>query len=241
LVPVIVALAVLGSIARAGTTTSISIAGDVNSNVRTYTDGNNYPIAPVVNTVDGVPFQLVPLSKSANSLGVIQTPDGKTSSFTIPAGVAGVTKVFTLINSTFGQAGIDVGSIEFKGMKGSDVTFQLVEGNNIRDHFQNVFENSATNVFKNPYLNGVQNPSGPDRLDMQTFTLPASFANDTLTEIIFKGLGKGTQGDPFMAAVTVETTSVAVPEPATLTLGATVLGATVLGGLARRLRRREAA
>jgi hypothetical protein len=208
--------------ARAGYT-SVSLAALTNANIRTYTGGTNYPIAPTGISVAGVPFALVQFQGAPNTLGVIQTPGG-TNSFTIVTDVPGATTVYTLMNSTFGVAGQEIGNIEFKGANGSDVTFQIVEGDNIRDHFNDGFNNSATNVVPDPFLNGSQNPSGPDRLDMQTFVLPSSFATDTLTEIIFSS--SSSSGDPngqaFLAAATVLTPdATGVPEPASLVLLAT--------------------
>jgi hypothetical protein len=135
------------------------------------------------------------------------------------------------MNSAYGNPGATVGSIEFKGVNGSDVTFQLIEGVNIRDHYNFIHENSATDVVYDAFLNGVQNPSGPDRLDMQTFVLPSSFATDTLSQIIFDGINAGNpQGEPFLAAVTVAT----VPEPSSFVL----LGIIFSAGVAWRWLRR---
>ncbi len=217
----------------------VSIAAETNSDIRTYTGGSNYPVGPTSISVAGVPFDLVPLtSQPVNSLGVIQTANGTPSVFNIPAAVSGATTVYTLMNSAWGASGANVGSIEFQGANGADVTFQIVEGVNIRDHYQDGFNNSATNVVYDPFLNGVQDPNGPDRLDMQTFTLPAAFAGTTLTNIVFSGSGGYPEGAPFLAAVTTETPS-AVPEPCSLTLMG--LGLVGLAGYVQRQRRRRPA
>jgi hypothetical protein len=214
---------------------SVSIESETNADIRTYTQGGNYPAAPTNISVAGVPFQLVPLVTAPgnpNTLGVIQAPGGN-SSFVINTDVPGATTVYTLMNSEFGQSGSDIGSIEFIGALGSDAVFQIVEGTNIRDHFDGGFNNSATNIVPDTFLNGSQDPSGPDRLDMQTFVLPSSFASDTLTTIIFSGANAGSpQGQPFLAAATA-----AVPEPASLTLVG--LGAAAV--FARGVRRRKVA
>src|SRR5262249_797931 len=71
-------------------------------------------------------------------------------------------------------------------------------GTNIRDHFNGSFNN-----FIAP---GAPSATfGSDRLDEQTFVLPASFAGDTLTDIIVTGHGGNPQGEAFLAAVTVLT------------------------------------
>ena len=45
-----------------------------NANLRTYTSGANYPIAPTTLTLDGVPFDLVPLHAVPNSLVRLSSP-----------------------------------------------------------------------------------------------------------------------------------------------------------------------
>lgn len=197
----------------------------INADIRTYTDGGNYPVAPTNISVATVPFGLVADQGMANTLGVIQAPVGN-STFTIDTDVVDPTTVYTLMNSAFGALGANIGSIQFIGAGGSNATFQIVEGNNIRDHFNGSFNNSATNVVANPFLNGSQNPNGPDRLDMQTFVLPASFASDTLTEIIFSGSNAGDpEGEPFLAAATAQTAAETVPEPASaISLGIAIMG-----------------
>jgi hypothetical protein len=213
----LLALAAMTSMARADFT-SIPIGSQTNANILTYTGGSNYPVAPTSVSVAGVPFQLVTLQGTANTLGVIQTPEGN-SSFTILTSVSGASNVYTLMNSAFGQSGEKIGSIEFKGLA-NDVTFQIVEGNNIRDHFNGGFNNSAMNIVSDPFQNGVQNPNGSDRLDMQTFVLPSGFASDTLTQIILSGTTAGfPQGEAFLAAATAQTVDAqTAPEPSSLTL-----------------------
>jgi len=182
------------STVRAGLIT-VDITAQTNTNLLTYMGGNNYPAGPTNISVAGVPFQLTTDQNQAGTLGIIQTAPGLTntpgntnSSYTIPANVAGAMTVYTLMNSAYGNPGATVGSIEFKGVNGSDVTFQLIEGVNIRDHYEFIHENSATNVVYDSFLNGVQNPSGTDNLDMQTFVLPSSFNTDTLSQIISTAL-----------------------------------------------------
>jgi hypothetical protein len=203
--------------------TPVSIESQTNADIRTYTGGSNYPVAPTSITVATVPFELDTKGGQANSLGVIQgLPQGST--FIINTVIVDPTTIYTLMNSAFGVSGENIGSIEFKGAGGADAIFQIVEGDNIRDHFNGVFNNSATNIVANAFLNGSQDPNGPDRLDMQTFVLPASFASDTLTEIIFSSSTNAgdPNGEPFLAAVTAQT---GVPEPSSaMLLGIGIMG-----------------
>ena len=86
---------------------SVPIESETNADIRTYSQGTNYPAAPTNISVAGVPFQLVPLVTAAgnpNTLGVIQAPGGN-SSFVINTDVPGATTVYTLMNSESGVSG----------------------------------------------------------------------------------------------------------------------------------------
>ncbi len=171
----------------------------VNANLRTYTGGGNYPVAPTVLNVGGLDFSLVSYGTTANSLGIIQSPAGS-STYHIATHVVGATAVDTLMNSIYGTLGANIASIEFLAAGGADATFDLVEGTNIRDHY-----NDGNN---NTIAPGTPSATfGSDRLDRQTFTLPAAFASDTLTEIILTTNGGNPQGQAFLAAITVSTVS----------------------------------
>ena len=161
----------------------------------------DYPTAPTTLTVGGVDFALVPDGTSTTSLGILQTT-GSGTSFDIPVNIAGATTLYTLINSAYGIAGDTVGTVEVKGTGGADATFNLVEGTNIRDHNNDGYENTIA-----PGTPSASFGNGQVRLDMQTFALPAAFATARITDIIFTSQGGTPQGNPFLAAATVATTS----------------------------------
>lgn len=191
----------------------VSISGFTNADLRTYTNGTNYPIAPTTLMVGGVPFGLVPLGTIPNSLGIVQ--DGGTDVFNIPTSVFGATTVYTLINSAFGESGANIATVQFIGAGGAFASFDLIEGLNVRDHFNGFFNNIVTD----PTIATVN--FGDVRFDRQSFVLPSSFASDTLTQITLIGHGGIPQGLAFLAAATVATPTTApptVPEPATLAL-----------------------
>jgi hypothetical protein len=175
----------------------MSLASLVNVDLRSYTGGTAYPIAPTTIMVGGVSFDLAPLGTSTTSLGAVQM--GATSVFVIPANVVRPQAAYTLMNSSFGALGSDIATIEFKGSSGADVKVELVEGTNIRDHHQGAFCNVIPT--------GTPSASfGSDRLDMQTFDLSGSFAADDLTQIILTSHGTtGTSGTglAFISAATV--------------------------------------
>ena len=219
-----------GRVAAAPVETPIDISGLVNANLQTYAGGGNYPVGPTSITVGTIPFNLAGFSPSGT--GIIQTPAGN-STFTIPVGLANVTTVYGLINSAFGTSGDTVGSLVFTDSASHTFTDPLVEGANIRDHFNGVFNNSATDIFATACFGGS---TCPDRLDAYQITLPASFAGNTLVSIMFNGSNAGNpQGQPFLAALTAETPGTsAVPLPAALPLFATGLGALGLLGWRRK-------
>ena len=139
--------------------------------------------------------------------GIIQSP-GTPSSFDISVDIADPTTVFTLINSAYGEDGDTVGSVEFKATGGLDYTVDLVEGQNIRDHNIDGFENSiGQGALGSTYVGTAYYGYGQVRLDEQEFVLPASFASATLTDIILNGAGNYPSGQPFLAAATVASES----------------------------------
>jgi hypothetical protein len=167
-------------------------------------------------------------------LGIIQTPAGD-SSFTIAVNQANVTTAYGLINSAFGSFGSTVGSLVFTDSVGDTFTDTLVEGTNIRDHFNDGFNNSSSGILATACFG-----SGcSDRLDAYQITLPAAFALNTLVSITFNGINAGGAGEPFLAGLTAQTASATTPLPAALPLFATGLGALVL--LSRQRRRRAQA
>lgn len=203
----------------------VPLDGVVNADLRQYSGGPNYPVAPTALDVGGVPFQLVPLPGALNSLGAVQTP-ADPSVFSIPVNVPAAVRVFTLINSAFGTLGADNGAVEFTGSGGAFASFDLVQGFNIRDHFNSGFNN----VVSDPLIVPQEFGGGAVRLDRQTFELPAAFLSQTLVEVRLVGDGPGFgPGQPFLAAVTVET----VPAPAGWVLWVVAQAAVCLWG--RRL------
>jgi len=153
------------------------------------------PVAPATLTVGGIPFDLVPFDSIPGSLGAFDayhslTPVG---TFTITTNVPNPTTVYTLIESAFGSYGADI----FKGAGGASASFHLIEGTNVRD-----YNNSIWNNIIAPGTPSADFP--PFRLDRQTFVLPRSFRGDVLTQIVLYSRGSYPQGFVILNAITVE-------------------------------------
>ncbi|MBI5693071.1 MAG: PEP-CTERM sorting domain-containing protein [Verrucomicrobia bacterium] len=173
----------------------------VNTDLRTWTGGGAYsPLFPGTSTFNGVPFSLI-LDPSGNNV-FIGTLD-------IPVGIYGVTHAYTLISGAWGQFGATVGSVQFLATNGVTFTVNLVEGVNVRDHFNGGYNNVIDGTHAIPAFD-----SGGARIDQQLYTLPTAFATETLLTIRFTSSGFNPIGQPFLAAVTVA----AVPEPTVLPL-----------------------
>ena len=213
-------------VARADTTV-IGLSGLVNADLTTYTGGGNYPQHGGELTVGGIPFELATIGPQ-NDTGIIQTNGAQDLS--IPVGVLGAMSVYVLVNSAYGACGSDVGEIDFVGSSQTYV-YPLIEGGNIRDHFDGGFCNQATDISGSANFGG-----GADRLDLNSIQLPSSFATQTLESVDFKSFGMGELGQPFLAALTVGSGSsldtatflVPVPEPGELLFVGSAMAALIL-------------
>jgi hypothetical protein len=204
----------------------VDISPYVNNNIQTYTNGSNYPSGGTVLTNDGISFTLAYYTAMSGT-GVIQTDQ---SSYTVATDIQGASTVYTLINSAYGAFGDTVGSVKFVATGGLEYTVDLVEGQNIRDHNQDGFNNTiGEGSLGYMYIHTFG--FGPVRLDEQEFVLPTAFQTATLTEIIISGTGTGFDGSPFLAAATVST----VPEPSSAVLLG--MAATVVIGFSLRFKR----
>lgn len=216
--------------------TEVDISSQVNVDVRTYTDGQNYQPGGTQLNVSGVPFALAELNGNPNTTGVVQggglSQTGQFNYlFSMPTGTM-ATVVYTLLNTANGEPGVNEGSIVVTGTEGETATLNLTEGYNIRDHNNDGFVNTLTDptVVPTYFLNGAPTTQSiQTRLDRQELVLPGTFAGDTIASITFEGNGQGSpNGAAFLAGMTLYN----VPEPSTVAILA--LGAVGVLGLRRR-------
>lgn len=186
----------------------------LNADIRTWTDGATYnPLFPGTHTYNGVPFALAVDAQSHT----VYHAGGDPGPLDIPVGIFGVTTAYSLINSAWGSYGTNVGSMEFFGSAGGYYKVDLVEGTNVRDHYDDGYNNTIDGVGAVAWFNVGP---GRARLDEQIYNLPSEFGTQTLTKITFTGLDQGANGVPFIAGATVS----AVPEPGALALMSAGIG-----------------
>jgi hypothetical protein len=214
----------------------VDISGLVNGNIQTYTNGNNYPLGPSSLNVNGVDFSIAPYPGGGTGVIALQSA---TDTYTISVDETGIKAVYTLINSGFGEAGFTTGTLTFADSSGDSFSYDLTEGDNIRDHYDGDYVNVA------PAAYGTASFAGGVRLDAQQIVLPTSFWTSELTTITFAGAPDygNPNGEPFLAAVTTSTT-LSSPVPETSTWVMMIFGFAGLGWLGtsgRRAIRRAAA
>jgi len=179
-------------IPAAGALTAIDLAPHANQRLQSVGFGavNRLPEGNV--TLGGIGFS-IPVS--GNNIWTGQAATGTNPRvLDLAVNAAGVTKVYTLINTLWGER--DSGSrasITFYGSAGAVYNVDLDGNNHIRDILWNTWTNtingtSTTNVFTAGTGQGI-GTNNQVRLDMQTFTLPAAFATQTLTRIQIKDWG----------------------------------------------------
>jgi len=176
--PALAATVMLSTIASAGTLRPLDISDLYNARRQTFCcNSADYPGG--LATYLGVPFDLGPYS----AFNTVVTDGAGVVTRTIPVNRAKVLRVFTLLNTAWGQPGpASYLRIEFESDQGDVAGFDLVGNVHIRDHGQTSFTccidpGAAPTHTQNAWA------AGSVRADMQTFVLPAAFADRTLAEI----------------------------------------------------------
>ena len=145
---------------------------------------------------------------------------GSGKSITMEVDVASPTDVYTLMNAYQPAGGQQLATIKFVGSGGASLTFALIGGQDIRDYYQGSFSNSLTNGVagvqalnafsctdpatcrgSGATLNVATGLTGSYVVDEQHFSLGATFAGQTLTEITLTDTYNGS--NPILLGVTV--------------------------------------
>ncbi len=156
--------------------------------------------------------------------------------------------VNALMNSFFGgAAGSTEATITFQNSNGDQATYSLIAGQTIRDYYNGIYNNALQgynsasglgSVTAQPWWttgdaanNGNGEPS--ERLDVQTFVLPSSWAGTDLTSMTINNPA-GSGNDIAYSALQVVDGGASVPEPMSLALLGSALGGLALVRRARR-------
>jgi hypothetical protein len=232
--------------------TSIDLSSYTNYIGDFQTAGYNYPDAGYAYTNGGIPF----ISSSDDSTGypdpneglIYLGPNTGLYSVNIAVDETGVESVYTEINSAYGTTGTQPGTVELVGSNGT-VTYDLIEGDNIRDHFYGDFTNTVeTGIGGTVYWeSGVPiqvSPGNSDgqyqglvRNDMQGWSAPSYLGELLSVEITYTN-DQGGDGEPLVYGLTTSTNPLATTS-ATTTPGPAAFAPFVCSGIAALVRRRK--
>jgi hypothetical protein len=187
-------------------------------------------------TLGGVPFDIKSNDSGFQAWSSATAVSSGSTSLTVPVGKFGITDVYTLINTDWGQPGpTSYAWLVFTGSGGASYTDSLIGGVDIRD-WENLGWTNTINgtTTVNVYNIATDGDGNPGRLDMQHITLPAEFATQTLVSVKLVDNGAANFQRATLDGITVES----VPEPGTAMLA--VAGALLALGCARIIRERIA-
>ena len=174
-----------------------------------------YPTFPTGRVVPpenkfGVPFDLLPAS--GNNYVIIKG-ENNNNPLTIPIGVAGVVKVYMLMQALGPWRSRQLCTVQFTGSGGAHQMVPLWSGQNVRDFFEASFARTINNTTTKEAFNFIgqggaftdntaDGPRGYYHFDEQEFILNNDFAGQTLASITIKANTEGV-GVPVLLGLTV--------------------------------------
>lgn len=165
-------------------------------------------------TYNGVGFD-IPTSNNAWFADVAAQGQSGQVSVKIPVNVKNVKTAYTLMNTLWGSKTKDLLTITFTGTGGASWTYEIIEGSDTRDYNNGNYLNTidcrlpsipTKTLGKSGSVSAFTNKKG-QRLDMQMFELPTSFAGQTLVSVTITDNGGPEVQRSFLAAMTVSTSA----------------------------------
>lgn len=196
--------------------TPIGLTGLTNGH---WTDQGFIDIPTGAATFGGTPFLID--GNGNDALYWTAAFNGSPVTLTVPVSIFGATTAFTLINTFWGTPNQSFQSVTFNATGGVSATFSLFGDVDVRDFQPNTFSNLINNTTSTQVFT-----SGSRYLDRQTYTLPTSFANQTLTSVVFTDTGADGVSRLTLTGLAIAS----VPEPsswAMLIVGFGLVGATM--------------
>ncbi len=191
----------------------------------------SYPVSDYPTTGAGYSIGSVPFIAAKNPNGdtvgeglIAVGPIFSANSVTVPVGLSGIQSFYTLASSFDGSQNTNIGDIKLNGSSGS-VTYQLIEGKNVRDHYFGNFVNTyVSGISATAYwLAGAQVGGGFGyvRNDMQGFIVPGYIGSLNSVTYTYTGGGYIGDGAPLVFGLTVSTdvlkgVNSAAPSPAAI-------------------------
>jgi hypothetical protein len=232
---------VLGAAPAAAQYQTINLGGLTNSTFFNagVTNGGYFPFGAQI--LGGVPFVIdQTIGEAAQARGWFSSVAASSgiASVVVPINVFGVDRVYTLMNTMWGQPGAaSFASLTFTGSAGDVFVMQLIGGIDIRDYAQGSFTNTINGTTTIQVFDiASMIPVTGQRLDRQMIDLPGVFLNQTLMSVTVTDFGGTNFSRAFLAGVTTQQFST-VPEPSTVFL---LAGGMALIGLVARKRCKRA-
>jgi hypothetical protein len=189
----------------------INISAKANFNWCSATPINctTYPFG--TKSYNGVTFDIPGTATTDNVWSAYQAANtgSEKVSVTIPVNIKGVKTVYTLMDTEWGSTAKGLLDITFTGTGGATWSYDPIGNVSIRDYNNDGYTNSIgcalpTGPGTAATVTGFKNNKG-QRLDMQIYELPATFAGQTLVSITVTDSGNSDVQRSFLAAVTVST------------------------------------